>query len=124
MEYHEGEMLIKGKGLKTIDFGGLRILDYTAGMAGPSSSFAVIEVAPGAKHARAYSKRSDKYYYGVSGSVRFVVDGREQLLPAGDMLFIAQGRTFFYVNDSASPAQLILVHTPSFDLGEEVFLPD
>ena len=42
-------MLVRGNALEALDFGGLRIFDYTAG-ADLSSSLAVIEVPPGVRH--------------------------------------------------------------------------
>lgn len=104
-----------------LEFDGLRIFDYTAGRA-CSSSIATIEVPPGARHAEAWSRRSDKYYLVSSGEIDFVLDGDSQALKAGDFCFVAQGRRFSYANKSRSLATLVLVHTPSFDLREEVFV--
>ena len=64
-------MFNSGKSLKPIDFAGLRIFDYTAGF-DLSSSLAIIEVPPGAHHAEAWSKRSDKYYLVIAGTIGFV----------------------------------------------------
>jgi ribosomal protein S18 acetylase RimI-like enzyme/quercetin dioxygenase-like cupin family protein len=112
--------LVRFGAVQPIDFEGLRILDYTAGRQN-GSSFAVIEVPPGARHRRSWSKRSDKYYYVMSGRLHFSVDGEEQLLAAGDFCQVRQGREFCYENRSGGPAVLLLVHTPSFDLDSEVF---
>jgi hypothetical protein len=54
-------VLIRRSSLKPIEFGRLRIYDYTAAEQW-SSSVAVVEVPPGARHSEAWSKRSDKYY--------------------------------------------------------------
>ena len=43
------------------------------------------------------------------------------MLSAKDFVFVEQGKRFAYRNDSSSPATLVLVHTPSFDLESEVF---
>jgi hypothetical protein len=43
-------------------------------------------------------------------------------MKAGDFCFVAKGRRFSYSNDSSRLAILILVHTPSFDLRDEVFV--
>jgi mannose-6-phosphate isomerase-like protein (cupin superfamily) len=114
-------MLRSRSALTPLDFHGLRIFDYTAGLS-LGCSVAAIEVAPGARHAEAWSRRSDKCYLVSSGEVRFVLDGEPQVLKAGDFCFIAQGRRFSYANESADPAELVLVHTPSFDLREEVLV--
>ena len=112
-------MFISGKSLKPIDFTGLRILDYTAGH-DVSSSLAIIEVPPGAHHAEAWSKRSDKYYLVIAGAIRFVLDNVQTELSTGDFCLVPQGRRFSYSNPGTDLARLVLVHTPNFDLGAEV----
>src|SRR5262245_4984774 len=114
-------MLRSRSALSPIDFEGLRIFDYTAGEP-LGSSVAAIEVAPGATHAEAWSRRSDKYYLVSSGEIRFVLDGEPHVLKAGDFCFVKQGRRFSYANETSALATLVLVHTPSFDLREEVFV--
>ena len=114
-------MFISGKSLKPIDFAGLRILDYTAGH-DVSSSVAIIDVPSGAHHAEAWSKRSDKYYLVITGTVRFVLEGVETELSTGDFCLVRQGRRFSYSNPWTAVARLVLVHTPNFDLGAEVIL--
>ena len=114
-------MLRSRSAMSPIDFHGLRIFDYTAGQS-LGSSVATIDVAPGAKHAEAWSRRSDKYYLVSSGEIRFVLDGAAHVLKAGDFCFVKQGRRFSYSNETPQLATLVLVHTPSFDLREEVFV--
>lgn len=114
-------MLIRRDEIEPIDFGGLRIFDYTAG-SDTDSSLAVIEVPAGARHAEAWSRRSDKYYLVTAGAVRFVLEGEATHLRRGDFCLVKQGRRFSYTNDSGEAAQLVLVHTPSFDLDAEVFV--
>jgi mannose-6-phosphate isomerase-like protein (cupin superfamily) len=114
-------MLLSRSAMTPIDFHGLRIFDYTAGKS-LGSSVAAIEVAPGAKHAEAWSRRSDKYYLVSSGEVRFVLDGEPHVLKSGDFCFVQRGRRFSYSNDTSKLATLVLVHTPGFDLREEVFV--
>ena len=113
-------MLISGKSLKPIDFAGLRIFDYTAGY-DLSSSLAILDVPPGAHHAEAWSKRSDKYYLVIAGAIRFVLEGVQTELSTGDFYLVPQGRRFSYSNPGTALARLVLVHTPNFDLGAEVF---
>jgi len=113
-------MIVRKEEISAIDFGGLSILDYTAQLAG-KSSFAVIAVPPGAVHQRSWSKRSDKFYYVVDGTVDFTVDGALNTLSAGDFCIVKKGAVFAYGNTSRKLASLILVHTPSFKLDEEVF---
>ena len=114
-------MIIKKSQTEAIDFDGLHILDYTAGK-NWGSSMALIHVPPGAKHRRAYSRRSDKYYLVIDGCLKFDLDGREYWLEAGDFALVPQGSQFQYENVGDQPARLILVHTPAFILEEEVFV--
>jgi mannose-6-phosphate isomerase-like protein (cupin superfamily) len=114
-------MLLSRSAMAPLEFHGLRIFDYTAGQS-LGASVALVEVAPGARHAEAWSRRSDKYYVVSSGEVRFVLDGEPRVMKAGDFCFVQRGRRFSYSNESSGPATLVLVHTPSFDLREEVFV--
>ena len=113
-------MFISGKALNPIDFAALRIFDYTAGH-DLSSSLAIVDVPPGAHHAEAWSERSDKYYLVIAGTIRFVLEGEQNELSTGDFCLVPQGRRFSYSNPGAILARLVLVHTPKFDLGAEVF---
>ncbi|HEX6998588.1 MAG TPA: cupin domain-containing protein [Gammaproteobacteria bacterium] len=105
------------------DFGGLRIFDYTAGRT-ESSSVALIEVPPGVRHPQAWSRRSDKYYVVAAGQITFVLDGTAHVMRAGDFCLVRRGRRFSYANESDGLATLLLVHTPSFELAEEVFVEE
>lgn len=113
-------MFIARSSMSPLDFHGLRIFDYTAGQS-LGSSVAVIEIAPGVRHAEAWSRRSDKYYLVTRGRVRFTLDGDSQGMDIGDFCVVRQGRHFSYANEGHEPATLVLVHTPGFDLREEVF---
>ena len=119
--HSEGTTLISRSTLTPLDFHGLRIFDYTAGQS-LGSSVALVEVAPGVRHAEAWSRRSDKYYLVSTGEVHFVLDGEEHVMRVGDFCFVKRGRRFSYSNVSSNPATLVLVHTPSFDLREEIFV--
>jgi len=116
-------MKIRRSELEPFDFEGLRIADYTAGK-DVSSSVAEISVPPGVRHRTAWSKRSDKYYLMLEGSLDFVVDGEPLTLEAGDCCVIPRGTRFSYRNGSQQTARVLLVHTPSFDLDAEVFEDD
>lgn len=113
-------MLVKQNFSEAFDFNGLTIKDYTAGLT-ESSSFAVIEAAPGVHHGLSWSKRSDKYYYIAAGSLSFHLEGRDYEFTAGDFCIVHKGERFDYRNNSGKPAVIILVHTPNFILEEEVF---
>lgn len=116
-------MITKQESVAPIDFEGLRIYDFTAGRS-TSASFAVIDVPAGTRHRQAYSQRSDKYYYLVSGELYFSIAEQEQRLSAGSFCLVLKGQRFSYQNRSAESVQLILVHVPSFDLESEVFIDE
>lgn len=113
-------MIIRQEAVDAFDFDGLAIRDYTADLAA-SSSFAVITVPPGAVHASSWSRRSDKYYYVVSGTIEFADAGSTHTLSTGDFCLIAKGEHFSYRNTSDATATLCLFHTPDFELDSEVF---
>ena len=113
-------MRVRRAELAPIEFGGLAIYDYTPA-GGKSSSLALIEVPAGAVHAKAWSRRSDKYYLVTRGSISFTLDGADFTLEAGDFCLVEQGQRFAYRNATPEPATLVLVHTPSFELDAEVF---
>jgi mannose-6-phosphate isomerase-like protein (cupin superfamily) len=113
-------MKIERDALEPIDFEGLEIRDYTAGTE-VSSSVAEITVPAGARHRLAWSNRSDKYYYMIEGSLSFVLGVTTIELNVGDCCIIRKGDRFSYSNPTGERATVLLVHTPSFDLAEEVF---
>jgi mannose-6-phosphate isomerase-like protein (cupin superfamily) len=114
-------MFLSRGSISPVDFDGLRVFDYTAGQSF-SSSLAVIDVAPGARHLEAWSRRSDKYYLVSNGEIRFVLEGEPHTMRAGDFCFVRRGQRFSYSNQSSKVATLVLAHTPSFDLNEEEFV--
>ena len=113
-------MFIEHDAIRPSDFEGLKIVDYSAGR-DTSSSFAEITVPPGVRHRSSWSRRSDKYYYVVQGSIAFTLDGATRCMSPGDICIVSQGARFSYVNSTSNDAKLILVHTPSFSLDREVF---
>lgn len=113
-------MIVRREDIKAINFDGLSILDYTA-HCDENSSFAIIRVLPGVSHKLSWSKRSDKYYYIIEGKIEFTINNEIFDLKKGDFCLIKKGDRFKYKNDTGEPVSLVLVHTPSFDLGEEVF---
>ena len=113
-------MMIRRDSVTPVDFEGLEIRDYTAKLDG-SSSIAEITVPAGLGHRRAWSKRSDKYYFGLQGRLSFTIGDRIVELAAGDLCIIHRGDRFSYENTTDEVAKVLLVHTPSFDLSQEVF---
>lgn len=113
-------MMISRKSITPINFEGLEIRDYTDDLH-PSSSVAEITVPAGVRHRRAWSKRSDKYYFGLQGRLWFTIGDAAVDLGTGDLCIIHKGDRFSYENRSDEVARVLLVHTPSFDLTQEVF---
>jgi mannose-6-phosphate isomerase-like protein (cupin superfamily) len=97
-------MIVRPSSLKAIDFGGLSIFDYTADAD------------------RDPPWRSDKYYLVVKGELEFSLRGDPFVLGQRDFCFIEQGKRSAYANRASSPASLVLVHTPNFELDSEVFV--
>ena len=114
-------MVIKESSVEPFGFDGLDIYDYTADR-DTGCSLAVVVVPPGGRHRRAWSKRSDKYYYVLSGQIRFVVDADAYHLGRGDLCLVSQGRQFSYENTTDETSTLLLLHSPRLDIGEEVFV--
>jgi len=114
-------VIIRRDAIEPFDFHGLEIRDYTAGLE-TSSSFGVITVPPLASHSEAWSRRSEKIYYVVTGSIEFTLDGKRDMLPAGDLCVVARGKHFSYRNPGPNTARVCIVHAPSFDLDSEVFV--
>ncbi|MBI5248018.1 MAG: cupin domain-containing protein [Desulfomonile tiedjei] len=112
-------MKITKASITPIDYYGLRIVEYTSDNK-LLSSVAEITIDPGTKHPRAYSKRSDKYYYVVSGNLEFIVENDSYSLAPGDVCVILKGQRFLYRNTTEEPAKVVLIHTPQFDLQSEV----
>ena len=113
-------MIIKADQVEPFDFDGLKITDYTTGL-DEGSSFAVISVAPRVSHKWSWSNRSDKYYYIISGEIRFLINDTETDLATGDFCIIKKGEKFKYTNHTSEAVRMVLVHTPNFKLDQEVF---
>ncbi len=113
-------MIIRKEDVNAMDFNGLTIFDYTA-KCKEKSSFAVINVPPDVSHQLSWSKKSDKFYYVINGKIDFMINDDNFILNKGDFCIIKKGDKFKYKNNFNEDASLILVHTPDFDLNEEVF---
>jgi mannose-6-phosphate isomerase-like protein (cupin superfamily) len=115
-------MFVPASSVSGFDFQGLQIRDYTAGME-RGASVAEIIAPPQARHRRARSLRSHKFYWIMEGTLSFEIDGVAETLSAGDMAIVPQGSTFSYQTHSAQ-ARMLLVHTPPFAAEAEIFTDD
>jgi len=113
-------MIIKKDSLKPIDFSGLKIYDFTEKLE-LSSSFAVIQIPPNSQHSESWSTRSDKYYYIINGEIQFILEEKEFTLSKGDFCIVEKGQHFSYKNIQNNIANLILIHTPNFNINYEKF---
>jgi len=113
-------MIIKKDSLKSIDFFGLKIYDFTAGFES-KSSFAVVQIPPNSNHKEAWSTRSDKFYYIINGKLQFILENKKFTLSKDDFLVVLKGQHFSYKNLQKCESPLILIHTPSFDINSERF---
>jgi len=59
--------------------------------------------------------------YTVEGRLSFIVDNQVLNISSGDVCIIHQGTRFSYENQTGEAAKLLVVHTPSFELPEEIF---
>ena len=112
-------MFIRTAAIDGFDFEGLWIRDYTVGL-DVQSSFAGIVAPPGSRHRPAHSRRSDKLYYVLEGTVSFKIGGGTATLSAGDLAIVPRGTVFSY-KAHEERARLLLVHTPPFAAEDEVF---
>lgn len=113
-------MIVKAETVQPFDFDGLSIRDFTAEL-DSSSSLAHIRVLPHAHHRRAWSRECDKYYYVISGQLEFILDSTEHELKVGDVCVVPRGHKFSYANTTEMSVELLLMHTPKFNLDAEVF---
>ncbi len=111
---------ISGKDINPFDFGGLKIRELTPRELS-EASIAEIEVAPGCSHPRARSKKSDKIYFCLQGTVSFRIEGQDVTLVNQDLLLIPKNEWFDYCNDNSETARLLLVHIPPFEIEAEEF---
>jgi mannose-6-phosphate isomerase-like protein (cupin superfamily) len=106
---------VKDSEVAPFDWHGITIRDYAGVAPTRSASVAQLRVAPGIAHARGRSRRCDKYYVVLEGSVHFRVGDHDADMRAGDLMFIEKDEWFQYENRGESDATMLLVHIPPFD---------
>jgi uncharacterized protein (DUF952 family)/mannose-6-phosphate isomerase-like protein (cupin superfamily) len=112
-------MILKSNSVQSVEWQGLSIQDYTPGKK-TSSSVARIRVPPGGSHVEAWSRRSDKFYYVLSGQLHFMLDGQIHVLSTGDLGIVAREHHFAYQNRTNRDVTFLLIHTPPFEEDQEV----
>lgn len=120
-KFKRSQTFLKQRDMKSSEFGGLQIRDYTSSM-NCSSSLAVVAVPSNGHHPPACSDRSDKYYLVAEGVVSFVVGDDKAILEEGDACLVRRGEVFSYRNHTRKTARLVLLHTPPYDHRFETFI--
>jgi mannose-6-phosphate isomerase-like protein (cupin superfamily) len=113
-------MIIKSKEIQALNWEGLLISDFTSNQ-NTQSSFAKIKILSGTKHKISWSEVSEKIYYVLKGQLHFMIDNKDYVLNEGDLCIVPVNSKFAYMNKTDSPVETILIHSPKFDIGNEVF---
>ena len=113
-------MIIKSNEIQSIIWEGLSITDFTSNQ-NTQSSFAKIEISSGNKHKISWSKVSEKSYYVLTGQLHFMIDNRDYIVNSGDLCIVPLNTKFAYMNKSINPVEILLIHSPKFDIENEVF---
>lgn len=84
-----------------------------------SGSIAEIVVPIGVQRPSRVSQKIDRVYVVLTGAVEFTVDGRSEILSAGDVIHIAQGEQYGFLNGGQEEARLLLFRSPAPSKPEE-----
>lgn len=84
-----------------------------------SGSIAEIVVPIGVQRPSRVSQKVDRVYVVLSGAVEFTVNGRSEILVAGDVIHIAQGEEYGFLNGGQEEARLLLFRSPAPSRPEE-----
>lgn len=114
------QMIIKSKEIQSIKWEGLSITDFTSNQ-DTRASFAKIEISSESRHKISWSKKSEKLYYVLTGQLHFMIDNNEYILNSGDLCIVPVKSKFAYMNKSNSTVELLLIHSPKFNIDNEVF---
>lgn len=113
-------MIIKSKEIQSVKWEGLSITDFTSNQ-DTQSSFAKIEISSGNKHKISWSKVSEKLYYVLTGQLHFMIDNRDYVVNSGDLCIVPVNTKFAYMNKSNNSVEILLIHSPNFNVENEVF---
>jgi mannose-6-phosphate isomerase-like protein (cupin superfamily) len=105
---------VVNKSMAPHEWRGITIRDLTPGDAGWQGSLVEVDVPDGVQHPRARSTKCETFYYGVTGSVDFEVEGEALTLNPGDLLVIEPGEWYSY-RTAAGPARLLSFNVPPYD---------
>jgi mannose-6-phosphate isomerase-like protein (cupin superfamily) len=102
-------MIIRKEKVKKIERENMIIKVYSTKEDIASSSLAVIELK--GKHGKIKSTLSDRFYYVLEGSGKFIVDNSVEEVKAGDAVIIPKNTPY----DIIGNFKILVVHTPPFD---------
>lgn len=86
------------------------------------ASVAEVHAPAGIRHPLARSTRSEAYYYCVNGSVAFEVEGRRDVLHAGDLLIVELNEWYRY--EALEESALVAFSAPAYDPASYEFRAD
>lgn len=84
-----------------------------------SGSIAEVTIPIGVERPARESRKIDRVYVGVSGRVAFTVDGEQVDIERGDLIHIAQGETYGFLNAGTEEARLLLFRAPAPSIPDE-----
>ena len=84
-----------------------------------AGSIAEVTMPIGVERRSRVSQKLDRVYVGLSGEVQFTVDGETVLIGNGDVIHIARGEEYGYVNGGQEEARLLLFRSPAPSVPEE-----
>ena len=111
--------VLQAADLKAIKFHDINIIDYTADL-NTEISIALVKVPIGAKHSKAFSERSDKYYFIKKGTILFTRADKKHMLMENDMIIIEKGQHFEYMG--ITETEMLLIHYPFYEIAYEKFV--
>ena len=117
------KMVITSSEIRSVKWEGLSIHDFTSNQ-DTQSSFAKIEISSGAKHKLSWSKVSEKFYYVLTGQLHFMIDNSDYVVNSGDLCIVPVNTRFAYMNKSNSTVEILLIHSPKFNIENEIFEDD
>jgi mannose-6-phosphate isomerase-like protein (cupin superfamily) len=78
-----------------------------------AGSLAEITVPIGVERPARRSQKVDRVYVGILGQVQFTVEGQVALVGPGDVIHIAEGEEYGFLNGGQEEARLLLFRSPA-----------
>lgn len=84
-----------------------------------SGSIAEVTLPIGVERLSRRSQKVDRVYVGLSGHVRFTVEGETVVLEQGDVIHISQGEEYGFLNGGQEEARMLLFRAPAPSVPDE-----